>query len=234
MTPAEYSQLNLPTLSHPARSLYYLHLRRQADAQGYVVINYPVLGRALAVEDPRQIGGFSYQVNASQLTALLQELLHAGLLRDPLAAAPVNYHGCQLLLPLLPHVSAALPLAASAVPMQADWRPGSQFGDLAKLCGLADSQYAEDELGEFIAYWLGRPEVYATDHQWMLKFIKKLKVRRYLRHEPEQTARVGFQSVTLAASPEQAGQPSERALQMIDEARRLNALSQSGIPDHEE
>ncbi len=232
MTPAEYSQLSLPTLSHPARSLYYLHLRRQADPQGYVLINYPVLGRSLAVEDPHCIGGFSYQVTANQLTSLLRELIDVGLLRDNNSAQPANYHGCRLCLPLVPQTGTMLPLAATSYPMQTDWRPSENFADLAKLCGLADSHFAEEELGEFIAYWLGRPEVYATQHQWMLKFIKKLKARRYVRQTPNTSVPIGFQQVPPdpQALP---GQPSERALQMIDEARRLNEPSESGLPHHE-
>ena len=56
MTPTEYLQLSNPRLSHPARTLYCLHLRRQASTGAPVVLNYPELGRALAVEDPHQPG----------------------------------------------------------------------------------------------------------------------------------------------------------------------------------
>ena len=155
MTPAEHTLLSQPKLSHPARTLYWLLLRpaclRQADFQ----VNYPELGRALAVEDPTMPGGFAYQVNARQLTELFDELIQAGLVALPPTWQAEHYHLCPISLPLLPS-SSTLPLPQAAFAMHADWRPDGQFTNLARLCGLLDSQYTEDELGEFIAYWLGR------------------------------------------------------------------------------
>lgn len=68
--------------SHPARTLYYLHLRRQAGSGAPVILSYPELGRALAVEDPQQPGGFAYQVNASQLTRLLDEIMNVDTMKE--------------------------------------------------------------------------------------------------------------------------------------------------------
>jgi len=215
MTPAEYLHLNQPRLSHPARSLYCLHLRRQALQGGPVRLAYPELGRALAVEDPSLPGGFSYQVNARQLTALIDELLQAGLLQLVGPPQSEHYHQAEVRLPLLQPMSGS-PLPKQAFGMEVTWRPDEQFPALATLCGLLDCHYGEEELGEFIAYWLGRPDTYATQHQWMLKFIKTLKARRYVRRtavEPK-----GYQQV--AVTPPQSG-PSPRALEMIAEAERL-------------
>ena len=77
MTPAEYSALAHPRLSHPARSLYTLQLRRLVLENRLPRLNYPELGRAQAVVDPGNPSGFCYQVNARQLTALLDELMEA-------------------------------------------------------------------------------------------------------------------------------------------------------------
>ena len=101
MTPTEYLQLNSPRLSHPARTLYYLHLRRLAESGAPLLLSYPQLGRALAVEDPQQPGGFSYQVNASQLTRLLDELQEAGLIRVDHPPQESHYHGAECVLPCL-------------------------------------------------------------------------------------------------------------------------------------
>ena len=218
MTPAEYTQLNLPRLSHPARSLYILHLRRQAQQHnGYVLISYPELGRALAVENPNQPSGFSFQVNASQLTQLFQELIDAGLLQLVLAPQDEHFHGAKFALPLLLNLNTILPLPQTAHPMMPEWRPDPHFATLCQLCGLIESTYNEDELGEFIAYWLGRPEVFATPHQWMLKFIKALKAKRYVRKSPAPS--VGYQQVVASELESQV--PSQRALEMIAEAKRI-------------
>ena len=222
MTPTEYLQLSNPRLSHPARTLYCLHLRRQAGTGAPVILNYPELGRALAVEDPQQPGGFAYQVNASQLTRLVDELQTAGLLTLLHRPQVEHYHGAEFSLPALKSVGTQEPLQQPARAMHAQWRPGDGFHDLARLCGLLESQYAEEELGEFIAYWLGRPETFASEHQWMLKFIKALKARRYTRTPTTPMVGTGYQQVT--AQPDSS--PSPRALEMIAEARRLSAQQQ--------
>ena len=113
--------------------------------------------------------------------------------------------------------------------MHPSWRPGEAFHDLAKLCGLLESRFNEEELGEFMAYWLGRPETFATDHQWMLKFIKALKARRYTKTSLTPMVGTGYQQV--AATPDSG--PSPRALQMIADARRLRAHEQ-GESDEKE
>ena len=95
MSPQEYLLLNQPRLSHPARTLYYLHLRRLANQQ------HPELGRALAVEDPSAAGGFSYQVNARQLTQLLDELIQAGLIQLSTSPSSEHYHQQYATLPLV-------------------------------------------------------------------------------------------------------------------------------------
>ena len=220
MTPAEYSQLNMPRLSHAARTLYILHLRRQAQQHnGYVHVSYPELGRALAVEDPTQPSGFSFQVNASQLTRLFQELMEAGLLHLELAPQDEHYHAAKFSLPQLLNLNSIQPLPQVAQPITPEWRPEQHFASLCQLCGLMESSYGEDELGEFIAYWLGRPEVFATPHQWMLKFIKALKAKRYARKTTSPP--VGYQVV---ASMPESQEPSQRALEMIAEAKRLRDL----------
>lgn len=225
MTPAEHALLSQPRLSHPARTLYWLLLRpaclRQTDYQ----VSYPELGRALAVEDTAAPGGFAYQVTARQLTELFDELIQAGLVALPPTWQAEHYHLCPIQLPLLPRAS-ALPLPQAAFAMHADWHPDTQFTNLARLCGLLDSQYGEEELGEFIAYWLGRPEQFANQHQWQLKFIKALKARRYPRRPPHEGQREiqGYQQVTV---DERQG-PSTRALEMMAQARQLQ---DKGTPD---
>ena len=218
MSPQEFLLLNQPRLSHPARTLYCLHLRRLAVQHQPVPINYPELGRALAVEDPQVPGGFSYQVTARQLTQLFDELIQAGLIQLQAATASSDhYHQQYVTLPLL--ISQVAPLAQQAFAMHTEWQPDNQFTGLCQLCGLIDPHYDEEERGEFIAYWLGRPERFSTQHQWMMKFVKMLKSRRYQRR---QTENIGYQQTTVATAAQHIStEPSQRALEMIAHAQQL-------------
>lgn len=216
MSPQEYQLLSLPRLSHPARTLYWLHLRQIAKQRQPVTISYPELGRALAVEDPAAPGGFSFQVTARQLTQLFDELVAANLIAVQNKANQETYHLSTVVLPLLTQVT---PLPQTAFPMRVNWTPDSSFANLCQLCGLIDSYYTAADLGEFIAYWIGRTDYFATQHQWMLKFIKTLKSRRYTQNK---TIVTGYQQ-TSAASPEQtsSNQPSRRALEMMAQAQEF-------------
>lgn len=215
MTPAEYSALAHPRLSHPARSLYTLQLRRLVLENRQARLNYPELGRSLAVVDPGDPSGFCYQVNARQLTELLDELMEAELLQVEAQPESEHYHQCPFQLPLLSQ-RVRSPLPERPFQMHLQWRPDEELPALARLCGVIDASYNEEDLGEFIAYWLGRPEVFDSQHQWMLRFIRTLKSRRYARRQP--TVVTGYQQVTPA--PTESG-PSKRAQEMIEEAKRL-------------
>ncbi|MFM7969363.1 DnaT-like ssDNA-binding domain-containing protein [Aeromonas sp. A-5] len=224
MTPAEYSALAHPRLSHPARSLYTLQLRRLMLENRLPRLNYPELGRALAVVDPGNPSGFCYQVNARQLTELLDELMEAELLQVEAQADSEHYHQCPFQLPLLSQ-RVRSPLPERPFQMHLRWRPDEELPALARLCGVIDASYSEEDLGEFIAYWLGRPEVFDSQHQWMLKFIRTLKSRRYTRRQPTEVA--GYQQITPA--PVDSG-PSKRAQEMIEAAKRL---AQTQEPDND-
>jgi hypothetical protein len=202
MTPAEYSALAHPRLSHPARSLYTLQLRRLVLEIGWPDSTIE-LGRALAVVDPGNPGGFSYQVNARQLTELLDELMEAELLQVEAQADSEHYHQCPFQLPLLSQ-RVRSPLPARPFQMHLQWRPDEELPALARLCGVIDASYSEEDLGEFIAYWLGRPEVFDSQHQWMLEIYRALKTAR-----PPPGDR-GHRVPAGRASPGRAG-PSRRA-----------------------
>ena len=225
MNPAEYTQLCSPRLSHAARSLYYLYLRRQADQNGNVLVSYPELGRAIAVEDPLTPGGFCFQVTAAGLTALFNELIAVGLVAQQTAEPHTgHYHLSSMTLPLATATQApSLPMAAGAYPMTLDWRPGKEFDTLSKLCGLRSAIYDEDELGEFIAYWLGYPEKYATAHQWMLKFIRTLKARRYNKNHQIPVINQNISKQNPPDEIEKHHGPSPRAKEMIEQAAKLNS-----------
>lgn len=216
MSPQEYLLLNQPQLSHPARTLYILHLRKSGLQSQPVYPNYPDLGRALAVTDPSAPNGFSFQVTGKQLTHLFNELSVAGLINvEQLEDDENHFHLKPVFLPLLN--KSTLPIRQQAFAMYVTWKPDESFQQLCQLCGLIDTHYNEAELGEFIAYWLGQPEKYSTQHQWMMKFIKMLKNQRYQKQSVEL---VGYQ--TTQPSLESSHGPSQRALEMMEKAKGLS------------
>lgn len=223
MTPAEYQALTSPRLSHPARSLYQYYLRHHARGDQTQPLDYPDLGKALAVQGE---GEYRYRVTPAELTALVDELLEAGLLSPLERPHPQHYHGAVFSLPLK-RLQGLAPLPSRQFAMHPEWRPDAQFGGLARLCGLLDSHFDETELGEFIAYWLGRPEVFENQHQWMLKFVRKLKHQRSVRRTPAPAGTEGYQQVPVRAAPG----PSRRAREMMEEAQRLGTDCQE---DHHE
>lgn len=221
MNPAEYNQLCSPRLSHAARTLYWLYLRRQASENSEVVVSYPELGRALAVEKTEAPGGFSFQVTANQLTELFDELLAVDLITLNSSPQSGHYHKATFALPFLKEEICQFPLPGEAYPMTMGWKPDRQFGTLARLCGLQSPEYAEEELGEFIAYWLGQPEKYATSHQWMLKFIRTLKATNYTKNKPGRGPAVDSGKLHILNNEAADTGPSQRAIEMIEEAARL-------------
>ncbi|WMC09418.1 DnaT-like ssDNA-binding domain-containing protein [Oceanimonas pelagia] len=219
MTPAEHQALTSPRLSHPARSLYLLYLRHQARGELTHPLDYPSLGRALAVQGK---GDYRYRVTPADLTALVDELQQAGLLALEERPHPQHYHGARFRLPLK-NLQGLTPLPARQFAMYPEWRPDEQFEGLARLCGLLDCHFDDVELGEFIAYWLGRPEVFENQHQWMLRFVRQLKNRRALRRTPGLEPHTGYQQTPPVQS---ASGPSKRAQEMMAEARRLGGEQQ--------
>jgi DNA replication protein DnaT len=83
--------------------------------------------------------------------------------------------------------------------MHLGWLPNEKLiSDLAKLVGIIDYEYTTNELGDFIAYWLGRPESQFSEYQWTQKFVFNLKKIR-LAHGFKNVQKVGQQIVQTKA-----------------------------------
>lgn len=198
MNPSEYDALN-QAISNDARVLYVLGLRPNADTTSGLTqaINYKAL---LAL-----LNGKSEQYTLGrQINGLIKELVNVGLvgLRDD---QPLNrsFNGRQLVLPFLVTEQddyASLHLEWSA--MTLDWQPTlSLFEDLSKLVGIIDKEYSTHELGEFVAYWMGRPQSQFSQFQWTQKFVFQIKQRR-LASGISKKQKVGSQLVTPKAGVE--------------------------------
>jgi DNA replication protein DnaT len=89
------------------------------------------------------------------------------------------------------------------VKMNVSWRPDADlFEQLCQLVGVIDKGYSADELGEYIAYWLGYPEKQFTDYQWTQKFVLNIKQRRQRLPVNKEQTKVGHQWITPQAGIE--------------------------------
>ena len=116
-----------------------------------------------------------------QINSLVKELLSVGLVNF-VEDVELNhsFNGKCLVLSLMlikPDDYSALHTQWQA--MHLNWQPDNQLlQDLAKLMGLIDNQYSDQDLGDFIGYWLGRPESHFSQFQWTQKFVFNLKRKR--------------------------------------------------------
>ncbi|WP_088329293.1 DnaT-like ssDNA-binding domain-containing protein [Lacimicrobium sp. SS2-24] len=193
MSPAEREALT-SAISNEARVLYLLGLKPEAD-------------HSTGVTRPLQYRTLLNLLNSTQKTftlgrqinQLLQELVEAGLVvceQESISERSLN--GQCLLLPyLVKETPSYQQLHLQWQTMSADWKPHQElFNELASLVGLLDKSYSEEDIGEFIAYWLTRPETNLTLFQWTQKFVLQLKNRRQAAPNKH---RVGHQVVPAIA-----------------------------------
>lgn len=175
LNPSELDALK-QAISNDARVLYLLGLRPDADSKTGVTLplNYKALLILLNAKEQHYTLG-------RQINGLIKELVNVGLvgLKDDM---PLNrsFNGRQIVLPFLVTQKddyAELHLEWSAIKL--DWQPTKTlFNDLAKLVGIIDKEYSDEELGEFVAYWMGRPQSQFSQFQWTQKFVFQIKQRR--------------------------------------------------------
>lgn len=193
MNQAELEALTT-AVSNEARVLYMLGLRPGADKVSGVsaALNYRNLLALLNAKTKTFTLG-------RQINQLLKELADAGLIIcQQEAISDRSLNGETLLLPLLMQPSQGYQqLHLHWQAMTADWVPDKGlFTELASLIGLLDKSYQQQDVGEFIAYWLSRPEVNLTLFQWTQKFVLHLKKRRQAYGQKQQ---VGHQLVSTTA-----------------------------------
>jgi hypothetical protein len=192
---AEQTALLQP-LSNDARILYILGLKPTADESSglSLVLNYKSLLSILnAKEDKFTLG--------RQVNSLIKELLSVGLVNfQNEVELNHSFNGKTLVLPLITmKVDEYSKLHLNWHTMHLDWLPNQKLiSDLAKLVGIIDYDYSTTELGDFIAYWLGRPESQFSEYQWTQRFVFNLKKMR-LAHGFKSVQKVGQQVVQTKA-----------------------------------
>lgn len=189
----------LQALSNDARTLYLLGLKPTVDEKtGYTAaLNYKYLLSILnSKEEKFNLG--------RQVNSLIKELLNVGLInfKDEVELNH-SYNGKVLILSLsIMKADEYSKLHLNWHKMNLGWAPNQKLAnDLSKLVGIIDYEYTDIELGDFIAYWLGRPESQFTEYQWTQKFIFNLKKMR-LAHGFKAVQKVGQQVVKTKAGIE--------------------------------
>ncbi|MFT5996429.1 MAG: DNA replication protein DnaT [Kangiellaceae bacterium] len=195
------NELELETLQTPlsnlARVLYCLYLRPQLSANSHnIVVNNKAILALINNKKPVITMG-------RQVSALFKELHSVGLIEVAIDTDfSKSLHNQKIALPLtaLPQSLENPQFHSQHKSMRLDWRPIQLiFEDLCQLVGLIEKTYNADELGEFIAYWLGRIDTQCTEYQWTQKLVIHLKQRRQRLPLSEQKTKTGHQYVTPSA-----------------------------------
>ncbi|KXI30032.1 DnaT-like ssDNA-binding domain-containing protein [Paraglaciecola hydrolytica] len=189
-------QALLQALSNDARTLYLLGIKPSVDKTTAISepLNYKNLLKLLNGKEHKFTLG-------RQINSLIKELLHVGLVSfEQDVELNHSFNGKTLVLPLtLTKADDYSRLHLEWQSMQLNWQPDKRLiQDLAKLMGIIDYQHTDLELGDFIAYWLGRPESHFTQFQWTQKFVFNLKHKR-LAHGTSTVHKVGQQLVQAKA-----------------------------------
>lgn len=196
MNALELETLQTP-LSNLARVLYCVYLRPQLQQNSLkVTINNSAILQL--INNKKQVLSMGRQVSA-----LLKELHNVGLIdAGKQADFTKSFHNQQIALPLsvLPQSLEDPKFHSQHKSMRLDWRPvQSIFEDLCHLVGVIEKTFSADELGEFIAYWLGRIDTQCTEYQWTQKLVIHLKQRRQRLPLAQQKTAMGHQYVTPSA-----------------------------------
>ena len=192
LTDAEFAAL-LEVDSNAARSLYVLGLRPNAHAVTGATqpIHYPSLCKIINTKDETFTQG-------RQINRLLKQLLKQGLIKLG-TDQDIEYslRDQRLVLPMM--IVANEPyteLHTKRFGMHMQWLPDERlFSELAQIVGLLDKNYTQEDVGDFISYWMGRVDKQFSQFQWTQKFVLLRKTK--MSQQPQAaTQTVGYQTVT--------------------------------------
>lgn len=196
MNELEIEALQSP-ISNLAKVLYCVYLRPQASvSKPYATVNNKDIVKLL--------NSHKQEINKGrEVNRLFEELNTSGLIETPSNCdLSKSLHKQKIQLPLiaLPKSLEDPALHAQHKAMHLRWRPAqSIFEDLCALVGVIEATYSADELGEFIAYWLGRVDTHCTEYTWTQKLVIHLKQRRQRLPLAQQKTATGHQYVEPSA-----------------------------------
>lgn len=164
------------SISNDARVLYCLGIRPYVNETTGVSseLNYKQLTSLL--NSTKEV-----YTRGRQINELILELQQSGLVSfigD--VSVEQSFNKQNLLLPLLAlNPTDHQRLHHQKQEMTLNWEPSATlYQDLAQLVGIVEKEYYKDELGDFIAYWMGRPDTLLTAFQWTQRFVQHIKKNR--------------------------------------------------------
>lgn len=197
MNQAELAALKQP-ISHYARVLYCLYLRPNAhDITGATA---PIKNKAIGelLSDPH-----TRFTQGRQINKVISELVEAGLVAiNPKTDLSRSIQDQRLVLPLLNIKDDKFEaLHNNTISMHLKWLPDQLlYKELAAMVGLLATDYDLEDVGEFITYWMGRPQRRFTPFQWTQKFVMQRK-QAAQRHNMKHTSMViGSQQISTKAN----------------------------------
>lgn len=186
---AELEILNR-TISNNARVLYLLILRPYAHKT--TGISSPLNFKQ--IQEILNLGGATISLGR-EINELLLELISSGLI-EPLAEIDDSgsLNGVQFrLVKFIDNNHSDFHQTRSR--MTIEWQPNAKhFSEIAQLVGLLQLEYTQEERGEYISYWMGKPEQQLSDWQWTQKFILHLRNKRQIKGYTA-TSTVGYQQL---------------------------------------
>lgn len=175
MNTAELEALAQP-ISNDAKLLYCLGFRPVANPNDGVTP--PLIYKHLL----QLLNGKQREYKLGrQINVLIKELVESGLVNFKQEVDESrSFNGKQLVLPLMQMEQSNYDkLHMQWCGMTTSWLPEEGlFNELATLVGMIDKSYSQQETGEFIAYWMGRPDANFSLFQWTQKFVFNLKKKR--------------------------------------------------------
>ena len=200
MNSLELDALQL-SMSNHARALYSVYLAPKANSHKATM--------TLSYKDAMQFLNSKEEVVTlgRQVNSILKELDNVGLIsidEDQSYKRSLNKQTIYLPLSITQEIDDIVTDKHQRfVKMNVNWRPCAElFEQICQLVGVIDKGYSADELGEYIAYWLGYPEKQFTDYQWTQKFVLNIKQRRQRQPVNKEQTKIGHQWITPQAGLE--------------------------------
>jgi hypothetical protein len=200
MNSLELDALQL-SMSNHARALYSVYLISKSNAiKGNVTISYKdsmhfLNGKEEVVTLGRQVNSLFKELDNVGLISINHDQSYKRSLNKQVIHLPLSISRDLFDISTDKH--------QNFVKMNVSWRPDADlFEQLCQLVGVIDKGYSADELGEYIAYWLGYPEKQFTDYQWTQKFVLNIKQRRQRLPVNKEQTKVGHQWITPQAGIE--------------------------------
>jgi hypothetical protein len=200
MNSLELDALQL-SMSNHARALYSVYLiSKSGSMKGNVTISYKDImhflnGKEEVVTLGRQVNSLFKELDSVGLISINHDQSYKRSLNNQVIHLPLSISQDLFDISTDKH--------QSFVKMNVSWRPDADlFEQLCQLVGVIDKGYSADELGEYIAYWLGYPEKQFTYYQWTQKFVLNIKQRRQRLPVNKEQSKVGHQWITPQAGIE--------------------------------